>query len=66
MNIRILAEAFQIAVTIGVLIGFILDILFEAKLNIITLAFIIISIYVMVTDNEMFADIVERLKTGGK
>jgi hypothetical protein len=62
MERKTMLEALHIAAVVGISIGFVLDVLLLSQLNVISLAVITFSGYMVFKNNELFWEIVEKVK----
>jgi hypothetical protein len=65
MEFRTMVQALQIAGLVGVSVGFVMDVVFLAELNVVTLAVIIFVGYMTFTHNDLFWELVDKAKRKG-
>jgi hypothetical protein len=62
METRTILEALHIAGLVGLIVAFILNVVVFSSLNVVSLAAIIFSSYFLITNNYLFAELVEKFK----
>jgi hypothetical protein len=62
MESRTVLEALHIAGLAGLIVAFILNVVVFSSLNVVSLAAIIFSSYFLITNNYLFAELVEKFK----
>lgn len=65
MESRTMLEALHIAAVVGVTIGFVMDVVFLSQLNVVTLAVLTFSAFMMFKNNDLFWELVDKAKRKG-
>jgi hypothetical protein len=65
MESRTMLEALHIAVIIGIAVGFVMDVVFLSQLNVVTLAVLTFSAYMLFKNNDLFWELVDKVKRKG-